>query len=481
MLFIAVLFLFLICSCTTVTTSRVQKKSFMDKYKAGDYNESSLILSDFLRRRIETGDELMWRLEEGALKFELEDYYGSLAALEEAEEIIDDFDQRATINSRHLGVEAGSLITNPSVLPYIGYNYDRILLNTYKALNYFALGEPQEARVELRRACERQKDAKRQFKIELKSIKNSLSRSNQQSLSWQELAYNREIRQEYKKIQEHAENNEYGSFINPFTTYLMAIGYLTEGDYSEAYIDLMDLFRISPNNKQIQKDLVTCAVKAGLDIPDELSKIKPNTYSLSRNIVYVIYAHGLAPAFKENKIQLVLPKIGYTGFAYPSVEYINTHTPNIRIENSTGKEYKITKIADMDNIISQEFKEVFPLTVSRIAASTLAKEMASYAAIQSVYDEQDKRLAMVVMALTSAYKAAFNTADTRCWQLLPNEFHVTNFPIPDDGIIEVSSNSYSKENKKIRIEIDKMEGDKIIIFVRSPSKYSLNTIVCQFF
>ena len=477
---VATLF-FMLAGCTTVTTSRMQKKTMMDKYKSGNYNESSVILSDFVRRRDETGDELMWRLEEGALKFELEDFYGSLAALDEAEEIINDFDQRATISARHIGAETGSLFTNPSALPYIGYNYDRILLNTYKALNYFALGDSEEARVELRRACERQKDAKRRFDIELNNLKRSLNSNNEKALKWNKLVANRSISNEYKKILEHVGNTEYGSFINPFTTYLMAVGYLTEGNHTEAYIDLIDLYKIDPGNRQIQKDLVTCASIAGLEIPVELSDIKPYNYSLSRNIVYIVYAHGITPAFKENKVQIVLPKIGYTGFAYPSIEYKDTYTPNVNISDSSGKEYKTSKIADMNNIISQEFKELFPVRVSRIAASTFAKELASYVAMQAVKDVDDNRLALAVMALTSAYKAVFNTADTRCWQLLPKEFYVTNFPMPEDGVVIVSNQLIGETNKQIKIKLDSLKGDKAIIFIRSHFKDSINTIVCQFF
>ena len=480
--FFCLVFILLLTGCSTIINSRKQKEQIINHYKSGDHTSSSLLLNDYLDSRRGTGDELMWLLEVGSLMFELKNYEGSLQALNEAENIVNDYDSRAVVSLRHVGAEGYSLLTNPNAIPYYGYFYDRILLNTYKALNYFAMSDPDAAMVELRRAYEKQKDAKKYFEVELKKNIKIFDIDNKQKyfVPGVSSVLNRsDIKKEYRRMLEHSENDRYGSFINPFTTYLLAIGYLTEGDYDEAYIDLNELYKISPDNIQIQRDIVTCAVKAGRKIPHELSHVKPLNYSLDKNVIYIIYACGLAPALKENKIQLILPKVGYTGFAYPSIEYSEYEMPIVKVSDSGGKVFDVYKIADMDNIISQEFKEYFYSRVSRIAASVLTKESATIAALHAVEDEENSGfIKLSILLAASIYKAAFNTADTRSWQLLPNEFYITNMPMPEDGIINITD-----ENNIVheQLKIDRKKGDKAIVFVRAPNKNNINIILCQFF
>ena len=69
---------------------------------------------------------------------------------------MDDYAQKAKVR---LGQETGALLSNQAELDYEGRAYDGIMLNTYMALNYLALGEPDKARPELIRAYQRQQDA----------------------------------------------------------------------------------------------------------------------------------------------------------------------------------------------------------------------------------------------------------------------------------------------------------------------------------
>ncbi len=56
--------------------------------------------------------------------------------------------------------EAAALMSNQANLDYEGRSYDGIMLNTYRALNYLAMGARTErARPEIIRAYQRQQDA----------------------------------------------------------------------------------------------------------------------------------------------------------------------------------------------------------------------------------------------------------------------------------------------------------------------------------
>ena len=101
-------------------------------------------------------DAIIWRLEQGAVLRGTGQYEDSNKAFDQAQDKIDQYAQEAKVKVGH---EAGALLSNQANLDYEGRAYDGIMLNTYKALNYLQLGEPDKARAELIRAYQRQQDA----------------------------------------------------------------------------------------------------------------------------------------------------------------------------------------------------------------------------------------------------------------------------------------------------------------------------------
>ena len=101
-------------------------------------------------------DAIVWRLEQGAVLRANGQYEDSNKAFDQAQVKIDDYQQKAKVR---VGQEAGALLSNQANLDYEGRSYDGIMLNTYRALNYLALGQVDNARPEIIRAYQRQQDA----------------------------------------------------------------------------------------------------------------------------------------------------------------------------------------------------------------------------------------------------------------------------------------------------------------------------------
>ncbi|MBP7483385.1 MAG: hypothetical protein KA788_12680, partial [Lacunisphaera sp.] len=80
----------------------------------------------------------------------------SVAAFDAAEAKVTAWEEEAKVK---LGSEFGAAMTNQANLPYRGRAYDKVMMNTYKAVGYLALGEKDKARVELNRSLQRQRDA----------------------------------------------------------------------------------------------------------------------------------------------------------------------------------------------------------------------------------------------------------------------------------------------------------------------------------
>src|SRR5690606_26140397 len=69
---------------------------------------------------------------------------------------INKFEEEAKLK---VGSEFGAALTNQATLPYRGRAYDKVMMNTYKALNHLAEGRRDDVRLELNRSLQRQRDA----------------------------------------------------------------------------------------------------------------------------------------------------------------------------------------------------------------------------------------------------------------------------------------------------------------------------------
>ena len=481
--------LVILCGCSSIIDAHKQKQEMTTAYTSGDLKKAHQIVSSKSESRRDSGDAIMWLLEEGLIKFDSGDYENSLTAFEHAEEKINEHDERATLNARRSGAETGSAVTNPTAIPYKGLYCDRVLLNVYKAMVYLALDNPDAARVELRRMRDVQKDIKRQFDDEIENerkIANAANRKNRgqsrklsgrrnSNVSFDMLLKNRSVKKAYNDSAKRSEK-AYGNFMNPFSTYMSAIAYLSEGNYNEACVDFRNLYRMDKNNPLTNRDFVSCARKIGADIPPELKNIPSWDYPLNNNIVFVIFANGHAPALKQIKIQIILPYVGYTGLAFPKYEFFKRFYKKLVISNG-DKLYQTVPVVDMDAVIAQEYHKRLPTMITRIAVSYLVKEIASLVAVKAA-QTQGAAAGLAALAATGLYKYLFNTADTRCWETLPGEYQIVHFPIPKDRKLKLNL-PLGSLTKELSIDFKK-KARLIIIYVRGINKKIISVKTFKF-
>lgn len=476
--------LLLSSGCSSIIDARKQKQPFIKNYYSGEVTQAA---SEFIEKsedRTDTGDELMWLLEAGTANYSAGEYQSSLREFEKSESLIQDFVQRAVINARSLGAEVGSAITNSNALPYQGMYLDKVMLNAYKALNYFAMNDAIGAQVELRRMREAQKQVVRQFDDEIRASQQDIDAQNQENQQKNSSIGNQNTLIPFSTIVNYPAINDvytesaiksnklYSSLANPFVSYFSALGYLLEQNYGEALVDFRNLYRMNPANKQVQKDYVTVAKHIGGRIPSALEKVKPYPYPLNQRIVYIILFNGRAPALKQEKFQIVLPYVGYSGVAFPRYEYFPVSLSGLDINYHFNHQEQATRteqIADFDAIMSQEYHDKLPTMITRLVVSTLTKELTSYAIVQASR-QAGSEAELGAYILTGMYKFAFNTADTRGWETLPKEVQVTHVPLPDDGVLTISPVGIAAQSTKITF---KKETNIAIVYVRALSANKL--------
>ena len=146
--------------------------------------------------------------------------------------------------------------------------------------------------------------------------------------------------------------------------------------------------------------------------------------------MYVIFANGRSAAFKQVAIYAPIMT------AWPVCEFYDAPFEKARIE-ADGRKYETFPLADMDGILAQEFDERLPGIITRIVLGTLIKEGAYYGGLAVIWnsdmDSTVKAITFLSVALVgAAYRSSMNTADTRSWELLPKEFQLTQFPMPEN-------------------------------------------------
>ena len=445
--------------CSTIVTAHRQKAGIMANYVDGYQGAALAELEYNLREpawynssKVNTGDEVMWRVEAGALNCLMGQDDKSIRHFERAEELIEDFDERAMVNLREVGAETSVLLTNPNALPYRGWCRDRIMIPVFKAFSYLGKGDEQGFQTELFRLRTNQ-DAvmdkyEKFFEAEDKAMakekeKNKTAAASVNPDTVMKNPNNQEAGNALNETNEAAHRG-YANFLNPFSIFLSAYGYARKNNYQNALVDCERLYKALPGNPLVKQYYVTCLLKTGRPVPGELQGVRPLDFSLGENNVLVIFANGRSAALRQISlyIPIIIPHYATVVLvAWPICEFYPAPYQPLDLA-ADGKRYSTVKIADMDGILAAEYTRRLPGMILRICLSTAVKEIGAYMATRAAA-KANGWAGLATAIGTSAYKATFNTADTRTWEILPKEFQIAQFAMPKDRKLVLGSDSGS--------------------------------------
>ena len=474
--------------CSTIVNSHRQKAPMMEEYMAGQNSKTAERIADKLDERswgnvVNSGDEIMWRLEAGSINFHLGNFQESIEQFKKAEALIASYDDRAKISVRDVGGEAGAALSNMNALPYRGFCRDRIALSIFKSLAYLGINQESSFRAQLRRLRNEQKKVQDDYKAFFEAEKAELNKAKAQNsevvqeknpdISPEQLAANPQNSawaEGLKNVTDIAHKG-YGNFLNPAAIFLSGLGSLRDGNIDNARIDFKRLYEAMPQNPLIRQYYVSVLKKSNRDIPKILKNVKPFEFPLDRDCVYVIFANGRGAAFQQ--ISIYFPVMT----AWPVCEFYPATFQGLQV-TADSKIYNSFLLANMDGIIAQEFKERLPGIITRIILSTAIKEAAYHAglaAANQISDSTARAVALVsVAAAGTAYRVATNTADTRSWELLPKEFQLTQFPMPKNRNISIALNGNS--NSVLRVELPN-NAKSAIVYISAPNEKNIKSYV----
>ena len=420
---------------------------FNRDFLASDYENCVLFADKKINKRGNPrGEDLLWALQIGTTERIRRDYRKSTEYFDKSEDMLKYYDEQSEI-----GDAIGSTIVNDNVIPYKGEEYDGVMVNTYKALNFMIEGQPDLARVEFNRALDRQRRAKEKFNAEIRKLKTQLDKEQQQSKH--DVKSNVEnpkthelLAQKYSNLYEF---EAYPDFVNPFATYLAGVFFNLVGDHSKAVDLLKESYGMVGDNAYIAEDL-----RVTEDILSGKGQLE--------DTVWLIFENGLGPEKKEFRLDIplfvVTNRVKYVGIALPKLEFRDRAYPYL-VAEVDGKNHKTYLVSDMDRVIQTEFSKDYEGILQRAIISATAKAVAQYALA-----EQDSSAAAIASIITGVYSFVTTAADVRIWTALPKDFQIARFPKPSNGKLKITPPG------SIPFDIDIPDCNNAIVYVRITSR-----------
>lgn len=389
---------------------RADLAAFNCHFAAADSLAADFARSKVRERQNPAGDDLLWTLQLASAERFSGNYPGSTDCFDKSEQMLKYFDEQSKI-----GDAVGSAVVNENVIPYRGEQYDAIMVNTYKALNFIAERKMDLARVEFNRALDRQRRARENFNAEIRKLEEDLQKQNTKDKKF-DVKATIDDPNTYALIEERypslSQFEAYPDFVNPFATYMAGLFFTLVGDYDKAGYLLKESYGMVPENTCIAEDLLATDQAMSADRPIE-------------NMVWVIFENGLGPVKEEFRIDLplflVTGKIRYVGIALPQLRLRDQAYPYLTVKTETDS-CRTAMLADMDRVIQTEFSKDFKAILARSIISATAKAAAQYA-----LEDNDASWAAIAMAV---YNFATTAADLRIWTALPKDFQVARCPMP---------------------------------------------------
>ena len=446
-----------------------------DAYRQGNLAVAGARIDAYVASDGEGGNQVIAYLEQGTVRRAQGDYAASNESFAVVNDALTRIDNAPEVS---LSRETLAAVTNLNALPYRGYHYDRVMLNTFRALNYLEMGQRDEARVELRRAYQRQVEAVQANAERLEKAREEAQASKTQGnydaqRAQDDPTFQNNLNAQYNSLNRYA---AYGDYVNPFTEWMQGVYYLGEAaDGSDLEWSRKAFERVAgmaPDNDYVRDDYAASErISAG-------GRLEPTTY--------VVFATGTAPSRGEIRIDIPLfildtGRVDYVGANFPRLIENPVFIRQLQVRTDQGT-YPTQVLCDMDQVVGREFKNELPIVITKTLIAAGTKATIAYALRRSAEENGSggNDLAAIVRIATTVYQAAVNRADLRTWSSLPKQFQIARFPTPGPSASNPRPGSNSGEPGSggtgtislaatglPAVEVNLLPGQINVVFVRS--------------
>lgn len=390
--------LFILNACS----HRDSIKTFSKHYYAGQ-NQKAL---DYAVKEADSGD-VLWNLQAGITGFELQSPQ-TYELLENGEKLFSQYEQEGLLGGVLENV--GAVLVNDNIREYRGNIYEGVMFHYYKALNAMSFKDYALARVEFNRANDRQRRAKDYFHKDVQKAFGKIQEQKNNDPSLQDTQkLSNSVLEGYSNLDKLG---AYEGFINPAVSYVSALFFMLEGDYTKA----LDLYKES------------YAISKSPTILKDLEILKQRKQGKGQKYTWVIIEDGSSPYKKEItlNVPVVIPDFNVTNLGVSLPVLIDGKASAQEYNAQNGKDlFRAYEVADMDKVIRNEFNKQLSLITTYMVTSALVKMTAQVV----LY----KNFGSTGLLAGMLYSTFTNNADVRISTALPKQVLALQIPNVSEG------------------------------------------------
>lgn len=412
----------------------VSHKSLMDPiikdFDKGDFSKAQVgiepLLSEYTLQDLDEDGKpdapihgVVFNLDGGNIQQIAGDYKNSIATFQRVyDTIIPYYDSES---ETRVTEELAAAITNQTARTYRATSYERIMLNTYQALNYFAIDQADKGNIELNRA-QKWQDHINYEGYAAKEQAAMLDRFRPSGYDLQSTLKDRnfsmEMKRQYGTLRDM---RAYANYEIPYTVYLRAVNGLGIGTQSKLEQSRNDFKHVAEMLSPPSSDLVRKDVEF---VDSIIMGTKP------QKRLFIFVESGRAPSLKEFRLDIPLgiKEVPYVGAAFPVLEIHDQPSVTgftVNLENAVHSEL----LTDMDAVVAHDFNRRLPGIIFATLVSSATKALATY--------EAQKTGGGYAAIAGAVYQAVVNSADLRCWLTLPKKVLWTRVDRPASGDISI--------------------------------------------
>jgi hypothetical protein len=288
------------------------------------------------------------------------------------------------------------------------------MLLTHIALNYFAMGEYENARVAIKQTHELEAVIAELRSKELAKV--------------EEEARERGARTSFKELNgypvEAIDNPEVNALKNSYQSalshYLAGFIYEALGEPSLAAPGYRLANELQPDQPVLEEALRGLDRRTGA--PDD---------GLT-DVLFVI-GSGTAPALRSHQFRLPIPvqeKLLLISVSFPVMSATSMPGPHIGLTVDDGPPLTAAPVTSVDLMARRRLKDDMPGIMLRATARSMASAVLQYQAQRAGDNRQNAAAFGAVAALVSVGSMAMESADDRTWRTLPSEIFIARARLP---------------------------------------------------
>ena len=350
---------------------------------------------------------LLYNLERGELLRMDRRYEDSTNAFLLADIKVKEWEETAKTNPSKLMGTVGAALISERLKNYEGQDYEKVWLTTRLAMNRVALGDFENARVDIKRTHEREAIIA-EFRSKETLAAEEEAKSKGAAAGGKELnGYPVETLNDPEVL---ALKNGYQ---NALSHYLAGFMYEVLGESGLAAPGYRKAIELKPE---------TGVLEEGLRGLDNRTSFTWKRRQRMTDVLFVVEA-GDAPARKPKAFTIPVPTgrgMVTASISYPVIE--PSKDPLLTTLSAAGTDLKLEKVVDVNVMARRALKDEMPGMVLRGVTRAVAKGV--------MQNELQKRGGLVGGLIGAVASAATEVADDRMWRMLPGRVYIARGYLP---------------------------------------------------